>query len=123
MVTMVSTEFGRWFKQQLRLRNWTQADFSHEFRFSAAGVSRWITGERVPAPDSCERIAEAFGVDIDLVLTQAGHRPEIAPIDPDDPVVGIIGLVKRVEWNDERLAGIRATLIVFQDIDRKRREA
>jgi len=122
MVTMVSTEFGRWFKQQLRLRNWTQADFSHEFRFSAAGVSRWITGERVPAPDSCERIAEAFGVDIDLVLTQAGHRPEIAPIDPDDPAVGIIGLVKRVEWNDERLAGIRAALIVYQDIDRKRRE-
>ena len=122
MVTMVSTDFGRWFKKQLRLRNWTQADFSHEFRFSAAGVSRWITGERVPAPESCERIAEAFGVDVDLVLTRAGHLHAIDPIDPDDPVIGIIGLVKRVEWNDERLAGIRAALIVYQDIDRKKRE-
>ncbi len=123
MVIMVSTEFGPWFKRQLRLRHWTQADFSHEFRFSAAGVSRWITGERVPAPESCERIAEAFGVDVDLVLIQAGHRHAVEQLDPDDPVVGIIGLVKRVEWNDERLAGIRAALIVYQDIDRKKREA
>jgi hypothetical protein len=38
-------------------------------------------------------------------------------------VIGIIGLVKRVEWNDERLAGIRAALIVYQEIDRKKREA
>jgi transcriptional regulator with XRE-family HTH domain len=123
IVSMVSTEFGLWFKRQLRLRRWTQADFSHEFGFSAAGVSRWITGERVPTPESCERIAEAFGVDVDLVLTQAGHRPAVQPIDPDDPVIGIIGLVKRVEWNDERLAGLRAALIVYQEIDRKKRDA
>jgi transcriptional regulator with XRE-family HTH domain len=123
MAIMVSSEFGLWFKRQLRLRRWTQADFSHEFHFSAAGVSRWITGERVPTPESCERIAEAFGVDVDLVLTQAGHRPAVEPIDPNDPVIGIIGLVKRVEWNDERLAGMRAALIVYQEIDRKKRES
>ena len=122
MLSLVSSEFGLWFKRQLRLRRWTQADFAHEFRFSAAGVSRWITGERIPTPESCERIAEAFGVEIDLVLTQARHRPAVEPIDPDDPVVGIIGLVKRVEWNDERLAGMRAALTVYQEIDRKKRE-
>jgi hypothetical protein len=73
-------------------------------------VSNWYRGERVPDPASCEVIADAFNVDPDMVLIYAGHRPNVEELPPDDPRTDLIALVRRVQWNAEREALIRAQL-------------
>ena len=76
----------------------TQADLARKLNIGTAVVSRWVTGKRIPSPRYCDLIADALGVDLDLVLWQAGHRPMTTPVSPDDPRVDIHGLVDRVDW-------------------------
>ena len=58
----------------------------------------WVTGKRIPDPESCDRIADALNIDLDLVLWQAGHRPLVNPPDPGDPRLLVQGWVDRIDW-------------------------
>lgn len=68
-------DFGEWLREQIERREWQQADFAREGRFTTASVSRWINNEQLPTPQSCLRIASTLGVDDDIVLRAAGHKP------------------------------------------------
>lgn len=94
-----SNSFATWLRRQLARRDWTQADFARRLNVGTDLVSRWATGKRTPDPKSCDLIADALGVDLDIVLWQAGHRPQTQPIDPSDPRIDIHGLVDRVNWS------------------------
>lgn len=72
---MYTPVFATWFQQQLKRRGWNQSDFHRESSIAKSTISSWYRGIRVPDPDQCERIAEAFDFDLDLVLDKAGHRP------------------------------------------------
>jgi hypothetical protein len=82
----------------------------------------WIAGTRVPDPSSIDRVADVLGVDLDLVLALAGHRPPDTELDPDDPAATVIALVKQVQWNDERLETITSILERMKKFDRLRAE-
>ena len=90
--------FQKWFQRQLKRREMSQAEFARFSSIPQSTVNTWWKGNRVPDSDSCDLIADALGVDLDLVLWQAGHRPMTQPVSPDDPRVDIHGLVDRVEW-------------------------
>jgi hypothetical protein len=45
-----------------------------------------------------DRIADVMALDVDVVLTKAGHRPEDPEIDPDSNLAEILGLVKAIDW-------------------------
>jgi len=82
-----------------------QTEFAHKVGTSTGTVSMWVMGKRIPDPASCDRIADALGIDLDIVLYQAGHRPQATPPstpDPSDPRTEILRLVKRVDWSDSR---------------------
>jgi hypothetical protein len=79
----------------------------------------WVGGKRLPDPDSCLKIADALHVDPDLVLTLAGHRPNVEALKPDDPRVDLIALARRVRWTGEREAVARAVLTAYVEADRK----
>lgn len=98
IVCMVNASFPGWLRRQLDRREWTQADFARRLDLSPAVVSRWITGRRIPDPRYCDLIADALGVDLDLVLFHAGHRPLTDPPPPDDPRADLHGLVDRINW-------------------------
>lgn len=119
---MTGEQLSYWLKRQLVRREWTQADFSRRLDTSPGNVSRWIKGERVPDPASIDKIADVLGVDLDLVLALAGHRPPDTELDPDDPASRIIALVKQVQWTEERAETITATLERFRKFDRQRAE-
>src|SRR5918999_713940 len=76
--------YSAWMLEEMRRREWRQADFARAVGVDVSMVSRWLQGRR-PDPGSLERVASALGVDLDALLTLAGHRPR-SPRD-DDPGV------------------------------------
>jgi len=79
--------FANWLNEQLRQRGWTQGKLlaqsgaNDEERLSSAAVSRYSTGKMLPDVASCQKIARAFGLPVDVVLRKAGL---IDPL-PDEP--------------------------------------
>jgi transcriptional regulator with XRE-family HTH domain len=73
-----SLRFIEWFNQQLQKRGWTQGKLiaqsgnTKEERLSSAAVSRYSTGKMLPDAASCQKIARAFDVPVELVLRKAG---------------------------------------------------
>jgi hypothetical protein len=61
-----------------------------------------------------------LGVDLDLVLTLAGHRPG-AETAPDDQRAAIIALLERIQLTPDRAAGLRGTLSSWWELDREER--
>lgn len=108
-------------RSELRRREWSAADLARRLGTPAATVSRWLSAQRRPSPASCDRIADVFGADVDLVLTLAGHRAGIEPVKPDDPGTRIMALLRRVNLTPDRAAGLEATLAAWIDFDRRAR--
>lgn len=87
-------EFGEWLQEQLERRELLQADFARSGNFNPQNVSRWINNERVPSSGSAIRIAKVFGIDEDLVLRVAGHKP---PIGQKKPPRSLDDIIKELE--------------------------
>ncbi len=71
-------QFAGWFNEQLRQRGWTQGKLvvqsgsGDEERLSSAAVSRYSTAKMIPDIISCQKMARAFGLPLDLILQKAG---------------------------------------------------
>src|SRR5215471_16824212 len=71
------SQFAEWFNHQLRQHGWTQGKLiaqsgnTKEERLSSAAVSRYSTGKMLPDAASCQKIARAFNVPVELVLRKA----------------------------------------------------
>jgi hypothetical protein len=70
-------QFAIWLNQQLRQRGWTQGKLiqqsgnTDDDRLSSAAVSRYSTGKMLPDIASCQRIARALDLPVELVLQRA----------------------------------------------------
>lgn len=80
----------------------------------------WLHNQRTPSTSSSDKIADVLGVDADLVLAMAGHRPLDDEIDPESVAARIMSLVARVHWNDDRIAAIEGPLQAFIDADKRK---
>ena len=87
--------YSAWMLEEMRRREWRQADFARAAGVDVSMVSRWLQGRR-PDPASLERVASALGVDLDALLTLAGHRPR-SPRDDDPRVAALVAKVRQVE--------------------------
>jgi len=94
----MENRFGTWLDRQLIRRELSKSDFARAINRTPARVSEWVLGRRVPDPASCEVIADALRMDLDLVLWQAGHRPNVEAIDLDSPKAMVHGWVDRIDW-------------------------
>lgn len=71
-------QFTAWFNQQLHQHGWTQGKLIAQSgntkveRLSSAAVSRYSTGKMLPDAASCQKIARAFDLPVELVLRKAG---------------------------------------------------
>lgn len=100
--------YGAWMREEMRRREWRQADFARATEIDVSMVSRWLQGRR-PDPASLERVAEALGVDLDTLLTLAGHRPR-TPRDDDPRVAALVAKVRQITWTPERYLIVDAML-------------
>lgn len=74
--------FNKWLLDQLRERDWTQADLSRAAGLTSAAVSKYING-RIPDKESLRKIARAFKLPPEFVFEKAGllpPKPELSPI-------------------------------------------
>ncbi len=75
--------FAQWLNEQLQQRQWSQGKLvvqsgtSDDGRLSSAAVSRYSTGKMLPDVVSCQKIARALSLPIELVLRKAGS---LAPL-------------------------------------------
>jgi transcriptional regulator with XRE-family HTH domain len=100
--------FREWMQEEMRRREWRQADFARTTGVDVSMVSRWMHGRR-PDPSSLERVASALGVDLDALLTLAGHRPR-SPRDDDPRVAALVAKIRQVTWTPERFLIVDALL-------------
>jgi len=114
--------FGQWLQHQLDRREWTKAEFARRLGVANGDVSRWVRDERVPSPASIDRIADVLGVDVDLALTMAGHRPPDLHVDPDSATAQLMPLIEKIDWDTDpgRLEGVRMILEGYLEVDRRR---
>ena len=94
-------------------RNW-RGGCTYRAALSAAGCP----GSVEPSSRSCDLLADVLGVDLDLVLTLAGHRPGPEAPEPDDQRADIIALLERITLTPDRAAGLLGTLSSWLELDR-----
>ena len=102
------SSYKEWMQAEMRRREWRQADFARAAGVDISMVSRWLNGRR-PDPASLERVAAALGVDLDGLLTLAGHRPR-SPRDDDPWTATLVAKVRQVRWTPERFLIVDALL-------------
>ena len=119
---MVMTEkvdrrsFALWLSNELRDRDVTQAEFARKAGISAALVSNWITGGRVPSIQSAQAIAEALDVDIRVVLTKLG----LPMVEDSDPMrMRLHGMLGQLRLTPERAATLQNLIQMWADLDRE----
>ena len=93
---MAVSPFSDWLKDELRRREWNMSDLARRLDISPSVVGRWIRDGRIPTPESCDRIADVLGLDVDRVLVLAGHRPDIERLPISEDQAAVIALVRRV---------------------------
>lgn len=94
---MAGDTFSAWLREQMRRRDWNQTELARRLGTHSSVVSRWVRGERVPDPESVDRLADVFGLRVDDVLAIAGHRPHVEPLPPDDPRRELVAIVERLD--------------------------
>lgn len=117
---MPEDTFGAWLSYQLKARDWNMSDLARRMDVSPSLISRWARDDRLPSPESCDRIADALGIDVDRVLVLAGHRPDIEAIPIDDARSTLLALVRQVHLTEDRAALLAATIRSWIDLDRRR---
>lgn len=116
--------FADWFRNELRRREWTQAEFARRAKMAPSTVSTWTSGDRIPDPDSCDLIADVLLRDLDEVLEAAGHRPPSYELPPGDPRRTAIALIRQLDPDDPAtrfwLEMIPGTVEKLRKLDKER---
>lgn len=111
-------QFATWMQGQLRRHEWLPADLARRMNVSTGTISHWLNGSRRPSSQSCDLIADAFGVDPEVVLTLVGHLPPTTEVKPDDRRAELCGLLRRVKLTPERATIIEGVFRSMLDHDR-----
>lgn len=119
---MSTAVFGGWFQKQLDSRGWSQADFHRRSGLPRSTISTWATGQRLPDPESVDLIADVFGLPVDTVLTIAGHRPAVEPLDANDPRQLLAARVLRTRLNEDDVILLNRMFDTWDERNRRERE-
>ena len=115
--------FAAWLKEEIRRRGMTAATAAERIGVSSGRMSEWLNAKRPPSLESMQKIADAFYLDLEVVLRKAEILPEIEPLHPTAEMV--IGMVKRIQWSgpiaDGREFAIKGVLQNFLDQDARER--
>ena len=93
--------FNEWVEQELKSREWRQADLARVMGSSEGMVSMVLRGERKPGPDFCNGIARAFGVPPETVFRMVGILPAL-PEEDDELARQLVESFKRLPIEKRR---------------------
>lgn len=117
--------FGEWFRRQLKSRGLKQVEFADRIEVDKGVVGNWFRGNRLPTPQSCEKIANGLHINPDTVLDVAGYRDLDLIVDPDSAEAKLLPLIRKINWDADpmRLEGLMFQLEGWLRVDRKRKES
>lgn len=100
--------FGTWLSAKMAEVGLTQVEMAAAMSTGGVSVtqgmvSNWVNDKKTPSPRHCDRISAVLAVDIDEVLTRAGHRPELAS-DVDGEVREVIATLRQLPAEDRQMA-------------------
>ena len=99
-------------KEVMRRRKRLPSQLAADLGVSHATTSRWLSGEDIPNPRSCQCLSEYSGVPLEKVLSIAGHLPKINEGGPAEwPEFGEYARQKYPNELDEDLVTIIEDLI------------
>ena len=67
--------FNQWLLEQLKSKDWTQADLAKKANLSRGTIANLLSKNRKPGPDVCRAIANAFNEPPETVFRIAGLLP------------------------------------------------
>ncbi len=97
--TASAETFGQWLKGELARREWRPRDLARRMEASEGTISHWANDIRFPNPAAVRRIAAALGIDVDYLLTVAGHRPPNSALDPTSAEAQLLPLIRSIHWS------------------------
>lgn len=100
MVRAMDNTFGEWLGMELKRREMSQAELSRKLETSQSTVNNWVLGNRIPQPESCDRLSDVLNIPLDVVLAKAGHRVELGGEVPAD--IAEVGTIMGLLPDDHR---------------------
>ena len=73
---MSTDEFIGWLQQELKTRGWDMAELARRGGITRSQISKLMSGERNPGPNTCSAIARAFHIPAEEVFRRAGVLPK-----------------------------------------------
>ena len=130
MSETVYESFSQWLQKEVWDRGWGTARFATEvsrhLRVARQTAHAWLGGGAIPKPAYCIAIGKAFGIDPDVVLTQAGHRepqPEIPAPPPDDSPAISLDIESYRKLSVEQQAEVNTFIQWLRERERKKEES
>lgn len=114
------TEFAAFFRTLKEERGLTQSDIARALEVAPSQPSGWASGRSRPRPETLERMAEVYGLDLDKLLRLCKYRTrgEAAP-DTNAEDVEMLALLRKLP--DEHRPTVKSILRSLTDDQRKRR--
>ena len=82
MYAKVNNQFSVWLEEQMREREWTQAELARKAGLTRGAINNILTQHRQPGPEAARAIAHALDLPEEEVFRQAGllsAKPEEPP--------------------------------------------
>lgn len=98
----IDVTFGEWLGDQLEARGLIQMDLAERTGFGTSTISRWLSDEITPRGPACDRIADALGIDRNVVRKRANRRGVSVDAPP--------GTNETLRTLTNRMAGVEAEL-------------
>jgi transcriptional regulator with XRE-family HTH domain len=74
--------FVSFVKELMRRRKRLPSQLAADLGISHATVLRWLSGDDIPNPRSCRKLAEYSGITVEKVLAAAGHLAGVSETAP-----------------------------------------
>jgi len=109
--------FITFLKSLMHRRKRLPSQLAKDLGISHATVSRWLSGDDIPSPRSCQKLAEYSGVPPENILFITGHLPRVAePVSTDWPEFREYARQKYPDELDEDL------IAMIEDLIERRRQ-
>lgn len=70
--------FSTFMKEVMRRRKRKPGQLAADLGISHATISRWLSGDDIPNPSSCQKLADYSGTPVEKILSIVGHIAQIS---------------------------------------------